>query len=279
MARARVVRLVCALALAVAAASIAAHPALAATTRHVSPTGSDSGNCTANPCKTIGYAIGQSVSGDTIDIASGTYSEHVLVDRSLRLQGSGAASTIIDGSNSGTVITIGAPSESLMVKVNGLTVHNGKAQTEGGGLLSVPGSGQSNAVTLNAVVVANNHVKSIGSVSALGGGIYNGSGSTLTLNRSTVQDNTAQGGSVHPPAVAGSGLGGGIYNAGSLIVAMSTVAGNAGQGGNGCSLLCAYGKGGGVDNVGLATIVQSTLSGNEAMGGTGGQGRGSGGQR
>ena len=46
--------------------------AYARTLRLVSPTGTDSGDCTVDPCRTITYAIGQSMSGDTISIAAGT---------------------------------------------------------------------------------------------------------------------------------------------------------------------------------------------------------------
>jgi hypothetical protein len=55
--------------------------ASAATVRHVATTGADVGDCSVDPCLTIGYAISQSVSGDTIDVAAGTYAEHVVVDR------------------------------------------------------------------------------------------------------------------------------------------------------------------------------------------------------
>src|SRR5439155_11384982 len=95
MPRAR--RLPPAFVLAIAAAIVATQPALAATTRHVSPTGTDTGDCTVNPCKTIGYAITRSVSGDTIQIAAGAYHENLLVDRSLTLKGAGSGSTSVDG--------------------------------------------------------------------------------------------------------------------------------------------------------------------------------------
>ena len=61
--------------------------ASAATVRYVSSVGDDSGDCTMSPCRTIGYAIGQSTSGDTIRIAAGLYAEHLVVDRSLALAG------------------------------------------------------------------------------------------------------------------------------------------------------------------------------------------------
>ncbi len=53
----------------------------AETTRHVSIKGRDVGDCTTDPCRTIGYAISQSSPRDVIEIARGTYDDHVTVDR------------------------------------------------------------------------------------------------------------------------------------------------------------------------------------------------------
>jgi len=49
--------------------------ARAATPRYVATAGSDAGDCSdsANPCRTISYAIGQAIAGDTINVAAGTY--------------------------------------------------------------------------------------------------------------------------------------------------------------------------------------------------------------
>jgi parallel beta-helix repeat protein len=59
----------------------------AGTTRYVSPTGTDAGDCTASPCRTITYAVGQASPGDTISVASGTYTESVSVTKTLSLIG------------------------------------------------------------------------------------------------------------------------------------------------------------------------------------------------
>jgi len=95
-------------------------PADASILRQVSTTGNDVGDCTVDPCRTIGYAIGQSVSGDTIKIAAGTYTERVAVDRSLSFRGAGAASTIIDGSKGRRVMMIRSRSASLTVTISDL---------------------------------------------------------------------------------------------------------------------------------------------------------------
>jgi parallel beta-helix repeat protein len=59
----------------------------AGTTRYVSPGGSDVGDCTAAPCLTISYAVGQAKAGDTISVAAGTYRESVSVTKTLTLIG------------------------------------------------------------------------------------------------------------------------------------------------------------------------------------------------
>ncbi len=236
---------------------------LAATVRHVSTTGNDVGDCTIDPCRTIGYAISQSVSGDTIDIAAGTYLPvHVVVDRSLSFKGAGPGSTIIDGSAGGTVMMIGASSSSLDVKIAGVTVEHGLAQI-GGGIASVPGAGHANTIAVTTSRIVSN--RAVGAP-GVGGGIYNGVGSTMRISLTTVSRNNAvgrQGG--------GSGQGAGIYNLGSLNFTDSTVSGNTAQGGGGaCSQIGGSGQGGGIYGLGTVLVMRSTLSGNQATGGRGG---------
>jgi nitrous oxidase accessory protein NosD len=69
--------------------------------------GSDNNNCKSrqHACKTIGHAISLASSRDSIMIAAATYRENLTIHSSLRLVGSGAATTIIDGGGKGTVIT------------------------------------------------------------------------------------------------------------------------------------------------------------------------------
>ena len=56
-------------------------------TRYVAPSGSDAGNCTSQPCQTIGYAVGQASAGDVVSVAKGTYHESVNVTKRLSLVG------------------------------------------------------------------------------------------------------------------------------------------------------------------------------------------------
>lgn len=70
---------------------------VAAQTRFVATTGTDAGACTnaGSPCRTIQFAHTQAASGDTIQIAAGTYSEAPRITKSVTLNGAGAASTLI----------------------------------------------------------------------------------------------------------------------------------------------------------------------------------------
>jgi len=75
-----------------------------AATLYVSTSGSDTNPCTkAAPCLTITYALGQAPSGATISVGPGTYREQVNITQPVRLVGSGAGVTTIDGT--GVVLT------------------------------------------------------------------------------------------------------------------------------------------------------------------------------
>ena len=69
---------------------------------------------------TIQAAIDAANSGDIIQVASGTYYEHVVVNKSLTLIGESRSTTIIDGNGTGIVVRINAPD----VEIKGFTVQN-----------------------------------------------------------------------------------------------------------------------------------------------------------
>ena len=56
----------------------------------VSTTGTDVGDCTTTPCRTINYAISQASAGDVISAAAGTYNESVGITKRLSLVGNDA---------------------------------------------------------------------------------------------------------------------------------------------------------------------------------------------
>jgi len=64
----------------------------AANARYVATTGSDDSDCSSSaaPCLTVGYAVGQAATGDTVFVAPGAYPEDVVVQKSLTLKGANA---------------------------------------------------------------------------------------------------------------------------------------------------------------------------------------------
>lgn len=115
-------RKVCLALICFAFAALSTEVALAApaSTRSVSPTGTDAGNCTASPCRTLGYAVGQATAGDTIAAAAGTYAESVLVTKRLALLGMGATINA-QGFDNAIVISGSGAAGSV---VRGFTVKN-----------------------------------------------------------------------------------------------------------------------------------------------------------
>jgi hypothetical protein len=201
--------------------------------------GSDSNNCKSpqTACKTIGHAISLASSGDSIVVAAAIYTENLTIGINLKVIGSGAATTIIDGGGTGTVVGI----SSGHVTLSKVMIRNGAKVPNGGGIYNT-GTLTINNVTLTANSVASGN-------QARGGGIF--SDGTLTINNSAISGNTAAG--------TYAGIGGGIYNSGTMTINDSTLSGNTASGAG------AYG--GGISNLaGKATINNSTISSNTASG-------------
>src|SRR2546423_5643430 len=110
--------------------------ARAATPRYASVGGADSGDCSATPCRTIGYALSQAVDGDTIGVADGLYRENLTVSKSVTLQGAGAGATIIDGSAIATVIAVNS---GATVTIEGVTIQGGSGSGPYGSISSTAG--------------------------------------------------------------------------------------------------------------------------------------------
>ncbi|GAB4419150.1 MAG: CSLREA domain-containing protein [Anaerolineae bacterium] len=150
----------------------------------------------------------------------------------LIIQGTGAASTIIDGNHLDAILII--RDDNVTVTLNAITLRNGSSGY--GGAIYSDGN-----LTLNEVVIRNNT-----SPAGPGGAIYVNYGSALTLNNSTITGNSATGSSVTGDT------GGGIYNLGTVRLNNSTVSGNRSQGG-----------GGGLANSGgVIYAINSTISDN-----------------
>lgn len=195
-----------------------------AANRFVSPAGTNAGACTSSaaPCKTLIYAVSQAVSGDTIKAAAGTYTENLILSKSLTLKGASMNGTVIDGNAAGRVLVV---QPGITVNISEMTLRNGNISNAGGGGILNDG-----ILVLDSVIVSGNKTsggsasESGGGVlntgnltiqysyvynnSALnsGGGIYNAPGASLTITDSTIKENSAP------------NLGGGIYNNGATAV-------------------------------------------------------------
>ena len=226
-------------------------------------TGNDSNIC-ASPitaCKTIAHAISLASSGDSIMVAPGVYTENLMISFSLNMIGSGAGTTIIDGSGVNRVINI----SSGTVTLSGLTIRHG---TVAGNYYGGAGAGIFNSGTLTVIdsTVTGNLASAICSVGfrcgARGGGIYNSG--KLTIRGTTVVGNTVQAGFTHSSFnYVATAQGGGVFNEGTMIVCNSTLVGNTAQP---TALGFVRYDGGAISSMGSAVISNSTLAGNTGGG-------------
>jgi nitrous oxidase accessory protein NosD len=94
--------------------------------------GNDNNDCTTaqTACQTIGHAISLCSSGDSIMVAPAIYTENLTIQRSLKIVGSDAATTIVDGNQAGSVFTI--TNAKAHVHLSNLTIRNGSADVGGG---------------------------------------------------------------------------------------------------------------------------------------------------
>ena len=179
--------------------------AAAPTILYVSQGGLDSGTCTSvSPCATVSYALTQAASGATIEV-SGTIDDHVSISTPVTITtwpgGPAGSPAVLDGSASGTVVTVNAGA----VTINDLTIQHGALGVfNEGGTLTLTDS----TVTGNATVAEPY------------AGIVN-YGSTTTVIDSTITKNSGD---------SSGNLGAGIYNIGTMTVIASTISGNTGGG-------------------------------------------------
>ena len=155
----------------------------------------------------------------------------------ISITGPGANLLTLSASNGSRVFQVTAGTKA---SISGVTITGGSALATGG--QSGLGGGIDNFgnLTLSGIAISGNSAIN-------GGGFANEAKATASIVNSTVSSNTAT-------------TGGGIYNAGTLSVSNSTIAGNF-----------ASSQGGGVANFGTLSTVSTTIAHNNvASGGTGG---------
>ncbi len=199
-----------------------------ATIWYVAEGGDDGNTCESwgDACETIAAAVDKAISGDTIEIAAGTYNEHdITVYKELTINGAGADSTIIDAAGNGRAFYAGST-----ILISNMRLQNG--QTTAGPSFAGNGGAVFNSGTLtlqNVVMIDNNAVHG-------GGAVFNIN--AVTLNNVQVFSNTAATG------------GGGIYsiNSGVISITESTIAHNSATGG--------ASGGGGISSIGVSLLIQ-----------------------
>ncbi len=210
-----------------------------------------------NDTGSLRYAVTNAPSGSIIAFASNVTGTITLnpnngplpILTNLDIEGPGAGSLTISGDNAIEVFDV---SPGVTATIAGLTIADGKSDSNGGGIdnagtltvtnctLSGNSAPQGGGILSEpgGTLTVTNSTLSGNSADYFGGGILNYEG-TLTLTNSTLSGNSA-------------GEGGGIDNAGALWVANSTLSRNSAQ------------FGGGIENGGTLTVTDSTLSGNSA---------------
>ena len=212
-------------------------PALASTWYVNGVTGDDGNNCKtkATACATIGHAISLAASGDTIQIAAATYQENLSIPFNLILNGAKAATTIVDGTNTANVFTVGA---GISLTLSNLTIKNGVGYSGGGGVdnagtLTVNKSNFYTNTALSGGAILNTGTVTISNSNLSGNSPYFFGHSascgaidnrnTMTITASTFFNNYANNNSTS---------GGAICNGGTLKIAGTTFNTNSSQGNN-----------------------------------------------
>jgi predicted outer membrane repeat protein len=238
-------------------------PALAGTWYVNGGNGDDGNSCKtkAMACATIGHAISLAASGDTIQIAAATYQENLSIPFNLTLNGVKAATTIIDGTNSLNVFTVGA---GISLTLSNLTIEKGVGYAGGGGVdnsgtLTVNNSLFYLNTALSGGAILNTGTANISKTSFSGNSPYFfghsascgaiDNRSAMTITASTLDTNYAQNNFTS---------GGAICNGGTLTINYSTLSNNSSGGNN-------AGYGGAIFNyAGTLTVTNSTFAGNSA---------------
>lgn len=169
------------------------------------------------PYTTITAAIAAASNGDIIQIAAGTYTENVIVNKSVEIAGSGAATTIIvpqvSGPNPGGGSLPPGASNMMLVQANNVTIHDltldgdNPALTSGivvggadldarNGIITNHLLGVYNNLTVYNVTVKNVYLR----------GIYASSGGTFNFHHNTVQNVQAEYASIAMFNFGGSGV-------------------------------------------------------------------------
>jgi alpha-tubulin suppressor-like RCC1 family protein len=154
---------------------------------NISPTGSDTtgDGSAALPWRTIQHGLDNVADGGTVDVAWGTYVENVTISRpGIRLVGAGSGVTTLQGTGTGSVVTVGYAMQG--VEIRGLTITGGLAPRGGGVFCD-----QLSSTTIADCAITGNEATGSGfNGSAGGGGVFAWT-AHVTLAGCTISDNHA----------------------------------------------------------------------------------------
>lgn len=206
----------------------------------------------ATAMNTVQEAINASVSGNEIWVASGTYTENIILPSGIALYGGFAGTettrternwttnaSILDGNWAGSVVEV-ARSAANTTRVDGFTIRNGRAVTGGGIYCN----------QLSSPVITNNIIRDC-SADYDGGGVFLNLGSAATVTCNKIINNGA---------VTG---GGGVRSTtGASVIADNFILGNSARYGAGVSC-------GDTTTASHEYVVNNTIVGNAAIRGGG----------
>ncbi len=275
-------------------------------TIRVATTGADAAGCgsTALPCRTLQYAANLASSGDTIEIAQGTYTSSgsavlsLTTGKSLTFIGgyttfnwtipsTNAALTMLDGGNARHGVEIISAS-AIAATFQNLTIQNGydsspivfsDTQYSGGGVICYSTSSAIHSLSMSNVIVKNNKVQGIGIPPTSGGGVSLYARCNGSFQDVTFDGNQALAGNATDGTRGGAAMGGGFFatnqsNATATRVTFTNNLAQAGSGGSGSGASNGTnypdGLGGGAAmQWGTFTLSNITASGNRAIAGSG----------
>jgi len=143
---------------------------------------------------TIQAAIDVVSDGDTVSVAAGTYIENINFNgKNIAVIGENQKTTIIDGNESGSVVTFENSEDSTTV-LKGFTITNGYAQNTGGGI-TINGA----SPIVESCIISENISYESGVSGGYGGGIKIEGISHLKIRNTTISNNLAHmaGGGIH----------------------------------------------------------------------------------
>jgi hypothetical protein len=199
------------------------------TSLYVSPTKNNVNDCLspATACQMINTALSKAVDGDTIFVAPGTYPEQVAIGKNITITGTGSqpSAVVIDGQQQYQVLAAGCLACTKVISVSNLTIQNGSAPSKGG-FSGAAGVTVDGATLVMSKVVIQNNMAGPGTM-GIGGGVFITGNAKLNISDSMISGNSTSNDKTNGDFY--NGMGGGIYNMGSLIINNVTISNNTSQ--------------------------------------------------